>query len=143
MAHLKGILSTGSEDVLNKFMISGLYPEVMKISKATNIPDLTYEISWMLTNITSSRDNAIMKEILHKDYGLLEYLDTILQSEVCKIKEHSIWSLANILGSGDEYFEMVFTNTTLLDTLIELINEEKVSIGLMRVSAWTISNLCK
>lgn len=52
MAYLKDILSKGKEDVLDKFMKIGLFPEVMKVSSATNIPDLTFEISWMLTNIT-------------------------------------------------------------------------------------------
>jgi hypothetical protein len=143
MAYLRECLSTGNDDVLEKFMNSGLFPEVMRISIASNIPDLTFEISWMLTNITCAKDNLIMKEILHKDLGLLNYLDILLQSEITKEKEHSLWCMSNILGSGEEYFEPIFTNTCLLDKLMELVGEEKLSIGLMRTTAWAVSNLCK
>jgi hypothetical protein len=143
MAYLREVLSTGNDDVLEKFMTCGLFPEVMRISKASSIPDLTFEISWMLTNITCAKDNAIMKEILSKDYGLLNYLDILLGSDVTKEKEHSLWCLANVLGSGEEYFEPIFTETCLLDKLMELVGEEKLSIGLMRTTAWAVSNLCK
>lgn len=84
-----------------------------------------------------------MKEILHNDYRLLEYLETLLKSDNDKIKEHSIWSLSNILGSGDEFFEIVFTSTSLLDTLMDLVNEDKLSVGLMRTACWAVSNICK
>lgn len=52
--------------------------------------DITYELCWILVNMTSSENDQVMQYITKENF-LIEYLNNLLDHPESKIRENSAW----------------------------------------------------
>lgn len=100
---------------------------------------LQYEALWCLTNIASGT---------HENTEFLISLDVIpifldlLSSPNPKIKEQACWAIGNITGDCSEFRDIVLQHGGM-PKVLELLKGENKKVALIRVAAWTMSNLCR
>lgn len=58
------------------------------------------------------------------------------------IKENAIWALTNLMSSAPAYIQQML-EFGLLDVLDDVCNEDSVKLGVLRISAFCLSNLMR
>jgi hypothetical protein len=91
IAYLRELLCRGNTKVIENIIEAGLYPSICKMSTALEYEDLMVEITWVLTNLTSTEDLQIMDFMLDEQYGLVKYLGSMIKHPNLKVKEHALW----------------------------------------------------
>jgi len=112
------------------------------MSTVDHYEEIIFEISWILTNITSIDNSQLMEYILKPEYKLIDFLKRILSHKNKKIKEHSIWCLSNLLEGTENNYKIVF-DTNIIEEIRAISGMDKIPLGLSRVVAWCCSNICK
>lgn len=140
-AYLREIMWKGNAAIIQKFCQVGLFETISKFFSASDHEDLMKEISWILTNLTSSEDKEVLDHIWQKEFGLLQLLYNLIHSSNYKLKEHGFWCCANLSSEKEQEKIGEFIKLDILPAINEVIEEEKVQMGLLRVISWTLSSL--
>lgn len=141
---LREVVAKGNIENVKKFMNADLFPLLMKMAQAVDIPELMIECTWILTNITSVDDKDIIYETLDPKYGVLDYLCEMAKYDKDKIREHAFWWFANYCGEEDQDLLRTLVNDkNIIQIINDQNNEEKLKLGIARTTAWLSSNLVK
>lgn len=142
MGFIRETLCKGNIAMVKKVFEADLFPLICKFSTATKYKDLMLEITWILTNITSSEDKEVINYILQEKFGVMAYLSEMIQHEDEKLKEHAIWCFANLMEGNTERIKQIL-ETSLFETLSSICLTDKVKLGIVRTAAWALSNLMR
>lgn len=106
--------------------------------KLRDHPALQIEGLWALTNIAAgANDNTAV--LLHN--GIVPNLVSLLDSPNEDVLEQAVWVLGNLASDGHNTRDMIL-NAHALPLLVKNLKREGAKTSLLRIIAWTISNLC-
>ncbi|KAI1694020.1 armadillo/beta-catenin-like repeat domain-containing protein [Ditylenchus destructor] len=136
---IRRILSRSKEPPVQEMVDSGL---VVALVKGLDVEDekVQFECAWALTNIvsgTSAQTLAVVKA------GATQPLLQLAASPSLKLAEQAIWAIANIVGDSTELRDHMIENglVSTLNRLVDLLPD--LNDQLVRVVAWTYSNLVR
>ena len=92
--------------------------------------DLMFEITWILTNLTSSESVSVIDYITSESF-LFEFLNDMLQSENNKILENALWSFSNLVSEKQELMKTAI-DTLLIETIQKQIEKDEVGLNIVR-----------
>ena len=92
--------------------------------------DLMFEITWILTNLTSSESVSVIDYITSESF-LFEFLNDMLQSENHKILENALWSFSNLMSEKQELMKTAI-DTLLIETIQKQIDKDEVGLNIVR-----------
>ena len=92
--------------------------------------DLMFEITWILTNLTSSESVSVIDYITSESF-LFEFLNDMLQSENNKILENALWSFSNLVSEKQELMKTAI-DTLLIETIQKQIDKDEVGLNIVR-----------
>ena len=142
MGYIRETLCRGNVAMIKKVFEVDLFPLICKFARATEYRDLMIEITWILTNITSSEDKEVINYILQEKFEVISYLSDMIQQEDEKLKEHAIWCFANLMEGNTDRIKRIL-ETPFFDILNSICLSDKVKLGTVRTAAWALSNLMR
>jgi importin subunit alpha-1 len=131
---------------------ANIIPLLIQFLSNSNHPDLQFEASWVLTNITSGKREHTMEVI---KYGAAQKLINLLNCDHMKVKEQALWALGNIAADSPSHLLQLnivpnllsvvavcsFTPSTSSLLSVTATNEKNRKI--LSLAAWTLKNLCR
>lgn len=117
---------------------AGVVPHLLDWLERGDFPQLQYEATWILTNITSG-SHQHTQVIIEK--GAVPLLISRLHSSNEDVKEQTIWTLGNIGGDAAHCRDLILQNKGL-SALIRAVQESSKP-SLLKIGSWAISNLCR
>lgn len=114
---------------------------VPKLIEFLDIPleEIRIQAAWGLANIAAGRTEYCAEICSFKGHIKLA---SLLMSSTQKMQEQCLWTLGNLAGDSKESINHVL-ETDIIANLKFLFQNKDTNISLLRVLAWTISNLCK
>jgi len=135
---LRVLLSSedGNSDasVVNEVIEAGMVPLLVEL---LDWPQLTFEASWILTNIASTEKTRVVAES-----GAVEKLIPLLNINEPNIREQAAWCIGNVAGHSKEYREALLSIPELVSAMIGNL-EMPSTPNLLKNVAWAVSNLCR
>ncbi|KAJ4462371.1 putative Importin subunit alpha-1a [Paratrimastix pyriformis] len=138
VSKIRQILSVPQDAPIETVLELGIVPDIIKLTRKTKNAKLQFECLWLLTNIASGTPQQT-KALFQ--CGALPVFVKLLSSPQDAVAEQALWALGNLAGDGVELRDCVL-EANIVPRVVTLI-EEKKPLSLLRVAAWSMSNLCR
>ena len=132
------VLSLEHNPPIQEVIDAGAVPHLIRFIQLFDQPQVQFEAAWALTNI-SSGTHQNCRVILEK--GAVPHLINLLESPSEEVREQTVWVLGNIAGDAAHCRDLILQFGGLPKLITVAQNTTKP--GLIKNSAWTISNLCR
>ena len=100
------------------------------------------ESLWILTNLAYGDENDLVK-LLDPQFGVLDIMNVVLSGDDKAMIEQVLWLIGNISGQDVIYRNMIVESTCIYQTLLRLVEAQKISRYLLRTVCWVNSNLTR
>lgn len=136
------------EQVFNDLCLKlNMFPIILKFTKAKAYEDLMVELTWILTNITSSSDSdviiSLMDPSLNGGYDVPNFLIEMVKIDNSKLKEHSLWTFANLIAEENQEFMKKVSESIVISEISKIIEQDHAPVNLIRQATFLLSNLMK
>lgn len=130
---------------MEKFCQAGLFETISKFFSATDHEDLIAEISWILTNLSSTEDSNVVEHLWRKEFGLIQLLSFLIHSSNSRIQENGLWCWANFFSdkTEDQGRMEEILKIDIMAVVSELIENERLQMWILRVISWLLSGIWK
>ena len=134
---IRKMLSIPENPPIAEVVAAGCISRFVSFLDRHEIPTLQFEAAWALTNITSGESKYTEAVIQSGAIPLFIKLINSPNRDVC---EQSTWALGNIAGDSITCRNLV-TQMGIVEPLLNILNRPGISISVLRIAAWTLSNL--
>uniref|UniRef100_A0AC35U1A4 Importin subunit alpha n=1 Tax=Rhabditophanes sp. KR3021 TaxID=114890 RepID=A0AC35U1A4_9BILA len=101
---------------------------------------IQFECAWAITNVVSGDTSQTIEAV---KTGCTPRLLALCRTGKLNLIEQALWAIANITGDSSQLRDYAISEG-LLEVLTDLIkNAHTTKVELVRVMAWTLSNLCR
>lgn len=128
-------------------MNKGVLPRLVSFLRIGHSHKIQFEAAWAVTNICCGSVEQTAEVV--NCPSALPNLVNLLDSDSDEVLEQSIWALGNIAGdsAGCAANRDILLNLGILSKLKPLLCTEHAiasrPMSLLRIAAWTLSNLCR
>jgi hypothetical protein len=106
IALLRETICCGNPKTAERFFELNLFEIIMKFSRALEYPEMTTEVTWILTNLTSIEKTEFVDYLLDDKFEVIPFLGLMINSEIPEVKENSFWCFVNLLVEHEKVFKM-------------------------------------
>jgi len=135
---IRKVLSRGEKYLGTYIFKKGYLPKLLKYLEGYE-EEIYLNMAWALTNIVADSDDAIR---YLRAYNIHYILVDIAIKGNNKVKEQTLWILGNIISESIQSRDELLS-TPLVETLIDIVSMEALSLSFLNVTCWVISMLCK
>jgi len=116
----------------------GLVPYFVEALKADDCPILQLEAAWALTNVSAGTcdDTKVVIE-----NGALPLLVEFTTKQSVDLKEQALWAIGNI--AAEKSFLKALVEKGALEHVLCVLENERESLRLTRISIWALANFCR
>jgi hypothetical protein len=140
IAFLRQTICDGNQKIAERVFELDLFEIVMKFSRSLEYPEMIHEVTWILTNLTSIEKTEFIDYLLQEEFQVIPFLGKMINSEIPKIKENSLWCFSNLLAEEEKVFDDVL-NTDLVHVWEKELEKKTISPTNLRWITWGMSNL--
>jgi hypothetical protein len=126
IAFLRQTLCDGNQKTAERVFELHLFEIIMKFSRLLECPEMIHEVIWILTHLTSIEKTKFIDYLLQEEFQVISFLGKMINSEIPKIKENSIWCFCNLLAEKEKVFDDVL-NTDLVHVWKKVLEKETIS----------------
>eukprot|EP00826_Nyctotherus_ovalis_P064089 TRINITY_DN9397_c0_g1_i16.p1 TRINITY_DN9397_c0_g1~~TRINITY_DN9397_c0_g1_i16.p1 ORF type:complete len:493 (+),score=99.85 TRINITY_DN9397_c0_g1_i16:244-1722(+) len=138
LVYIRKMLSGYESDIGDQIFKLGFLPKLLQFIESKD-EEIYLNAAWALTNIVAESSDAVKYLRANKvHYRLVEIIGTAN----AKVREQTLWILGNMCADSSEVHEELLA-ASLDDVIINIVSHQPISIGLLKITCWVISVLCK
>ena len=130
---LRKLLSNLDPLPIKQIKYSKIIPRIIQLLRQEEYPQLQYEGTWVMTNLTSS-DEIVTEKKQFEQFLLL------LHSRNIDIAVQAVWLISNLVAQKTEFRDLAIESGGV-ESIIQLF--KKCEYNEKKSCCWALSNLCK
>lgn len=116
--------------------------QLIKILATSDNRQVTYEISWIIINLTYNADTYV--HMLAKEDIIQALFQVLVQSTEYPIIMNLVWIFANLLSDDESIYNLIVSTTGIVDYIVKMMTNESDLPNYLKCKVlWALANILK